>query len=160
VCAQYTRPNGVAFSFQVSTNSIEPALPNRSFNLLTKHALRARLADEPEHFGPEVSRIVIAFALTRLRVRLTGAATGPHGAVGGPPCKLQGVIPSADSSEEMNSFIPGNIGCLDLANVLLIDSPFGNQPIMDEFAKPRCRERVELVIENPIHFLACFRFFA
>jgi hypothetical protein len=30
------RCNGVAFSFQVSLNKVEPSVPNRCFNLLTK----------------------------------------------------------------------------------------------------------------------------
>jgi hypothetical protein len=35
VCAKYGRPAGVAFRFQVCKYSIEPALANRSFNLLS-----------------------------------------------------------------------------------------------------------------------------
>jgi hypothetical protein len=31
------RCNGVAFSFQVSLNKVEPSVPNRCFNLLTKN---------------------------------------------------------------------------------------------------------------------------
>jgi hypothetical protein len=55
VCAQYDRPAGVAFSLQVCEYSIEPSVPNRACNLLAKDALRATLADEPEHFRPEVA---------------------------------------------------------------------------------------------------------
>jgi hypothetical protein len=57
VCAQYRRPAGVAFSFQVSLYSIEPPLPNRSFNLLTKDCVRAALADEIEEDGPEMTGV-------------------------------------------------------------------------------------------------------
>ena len=35
----------------------------RAFNLLTKHAVRATLADEPEELGPEIARVVLAFLL-------------------------------------------------------------------------------------------------
>jgi hypothetical protein len=55
---QYRRPDGVAFSLQVSLNKIEPAVGNRRFNLLTKNNWRAALADEPEPDGPEVPGIV------------------------------------------------------------------------------------------------------
>jgi len=51
VCAQYHRPAGVAFRFQVSAYSIEPAVPNRCFNLLAKDILRAALPDKPEPGG-------------------------------------------------------------------------------------------------------------
>jgi hypothetical protein len=33
---QTNRPDGVALSFQVSLNKVEPAMADRSFNLLTK----------------------------------------------------------------------------------------------------------------------------
>jgi hypothetical protein len=52
VCAQYNRPTGVTFSFQVCEYSIEPSVPNRAFNLLPKDCVRAALADKPKPFGP------------------------------------------------------------------------------------------------------------
>ena len=55
MCAQYGRPAGVAFCFQVCRYSIEPSVTNRACNLLAKDMLRAALADEIEEHGPEVA---------------------------------------------------------------------------------------------------------
>jgi len=63
VCAQYDRPAGVAFAFQVCEYSIEPSVPNRACNLLTNDAVRAALADEPEHLRPQVPFVARAFPL-------------------------------------------------------------------------------------------------
>lgn len=41
------RPDGVAESFQVSLNKVEPIVLNCSFNLLTKDDARSALCDEP-----------------------------------------------------------------------------------------------------------------
>jgi hypothetical protein len=46
------RPEGVAFSFQVRLNKVEPAVPNRCFNLLTKDNVRLALLDDVEPCGP------------------------------------------------------------------------------------------------------------
>jgi hypothetical protein len=52
------RPRGVAFSLQVIAYKVEPAVGNRCFNLLTKHRVRAALADEAKPGRPKVARIV------------------------------------------------------------------------------------------------------
>jgi len=62
---QTDRPDGVAFSFQVIANQIEPSVINRCFNLLTKDDVRAALADEAKPRRPKVARIVGAGLLAR-----------------------------------------------------------------------------------------------
>jgi hypothetical protein len=62
VCAQYDRPAGVTFSFQVCRYSIEPSVAHRAFNLLAKDDVRAALADEAEELGPQVPLVGSAFA--------------------------------------------------------------------------------------------------
>ena len=52
MCAQYRLPNGVAFSLLVCTNKVEPPVPNRAFNLLTKHHWRLNCVDEVVPGGP------------------------------------------------------------------------------------------------------------
>ena len=51
-------PAGVACSFQVSLNKVEPSKSVRACNLLAKDMLRAALADEIEGDGPKVSFVV------------------------------------------------------------------------------------------------------
>jgi hypothetical protein len=48
VCAQYRLPDGVHLIFHVCAKTVEPSVPNRSFNLLSNNAHRAALPDEPE----------------------------------------------------------------------------------------------------------------
>jgi hypothetical protein len=73
VCAQYRRPAGVAFAFQVSKYKIEPAVPNRAFNLLSKHCFRAALSNKPVELGPKVALVGVSFLLSGEAERLTGA---------------------------------------------------------------------------------------
>lgn len=46
-------------------------MANRGLNLLANDEDRAALADEPEHLGPEVALVVVAFALAGTGVGLT-----------------------------------------------------------------------------------------
>jgi hypothetical protein len=125
VCAQYARPNGVAFAFQVSTNKVEPAVPNRALNLLTKDRVRSALADEPEPLGPEVPSIRATFPFARCAERLTGAASRPDGSVLGPSGKTQGEGPSPDAGEGVEGS-PHNVGWLKFHDGSLIHDSHGD----------------------------------
>jgi hypothetical protein len=148
VCAQYTMPDGVAFSLQVCTYSVEPAVADRAFNLFTKDAVRAALADEAEERGPEVPVVALGFPLPRRRERLTGAASGPHGAVA-PPGEGEGVVPASNARKEVNPVKSSNVICRHVADVAPIDFPRGNQAVADELAQPLGGLRVELVVIRP-----------
>lgn len=50
--AQISRPDGVALSFQVSLNKVEPSEAVLARNLLAKDLCRAALSDEMEERGP------------------------------------------------------------------------------------------------------------
>lgn len=97
--AQIRSPDGVALSFQVSANNVEPrkAIPAR--NLLSKHDWRAALADETEPLGPEVAGVVEAEALAGAGEGLAGAGAGPDGAIVRPPGKPKSVGPGPDAGE-------------------------------------------------------------
>lgn len=101
MCAQYGRPAGVTFCFQVCRYSIEPAVTNRACNLLPKDVLRSALADEIKEHRPEVAFVSLGESFACGAERLTGTASCPHGMVCGPACELEGSRPSADSGEEM-----------------------------------------------------------
>lgn len=99
VCAQYDRPDGVAFRFQVCRYSVEPAVPNSVLHLLANNSLRAALADEPEEGGPEVAGIGVPEPASGDGVGLAGAASGPD-SVGGPKSTVKaGKGPPSDSAE-------------------------------------------------------------
>jgi hypothetical protein len=57
VCAQYDRPDGVAFRFQVCLKTVEPAVANRGFHLLSNDDWRAADLEEVKPLGPEVAGI-------------------------------------------------------------------------------------------------------
>jgi hypothetical protein len=57
---QTDRPHGVVFSFQVIAKTVEPAVSNRVFNLLTKDDWRAALFDELIPRWPKIAGIVPA----------------------------------------------------------------------------------------------------
>ena len=94
MCAQYRRPNGVTFSFQVCLYSIEPPKPNRSLNLLPNQDDRATLADEIEEHGPKVAFIGSATLLTASAPRLAGQGSAPDGLTVWPSSETQGLRPA------------------------------------------------------------------
>jgi hypothetical protein len=146
VCAQYVRPAGVAFSFQVSEYSIEPAVPNRCFNLLSKDNCRAALADEPEHFGPEVAGVGSALLLARRAEWLTGARACPNRSSVIPSGEPESVGPAADSGEEMALGKSGKVIWIDICNTPFIDFPRREMPSRNQVAQPVRRIGVELVV--------------
>ena len=103
------RPAGVADSFQVRENKVEPRPSSRAFNLLAKDRARAMLANEPEPLGPQVTLVGEAAALPGARERLARTGTGPDFALARPAGKVEGKWPTADAGEEMTGFSDGNI---------------------------------------------------
>jgi hypothetical protein len=55
--AEIRCPDGVARSFQVSVNSVEPAEASRARNLFAKHDRRLAEFDEMEPCGPEMALV-------------------------------------------------------------------------------------------------------
>jgi hypothetical protein len=127
MCAEYKRPDGVAFTLQVCTNSIEPAVPNSSRHLLAKRDDRAALADEPEHCRPEVAVVALRLPLPRRTERLTGARPRPDWSVVGPPGESECKGPAADPREKMDGMMSSKVICRDGSDVPLIDHPIRDQ---------------------------------
>src|SRR4026207_874382 len=94
---QSTRPDGVVLFFQVSANTIEPAVSNRCFNLFTKDDWRAALRNELAPDRPKVARIVPASLGAGARERLTGTTPGPDLSVVRPASEPERVGPPADA---------------------------------------------------------------
>ena len=67
------RPPGVASSFQISSNSIEPCVPSLASNLLSHDDRGSAGGDEAMEVGPEVTGIVNSGAFACDRERLAGA---------------------------------------------------------------------------------------
>ena len=101
VCAQYARPDGVAFCFHVCVYSIEPTVPNRAFNLFAKDDVRAALRNETGEDWPQMPLVVDSMVFAGTGEWLAGAGSSPHSSVDWPSCELQGEAPSANPGEEM-----------------------------------------------------------
>jgi hypothetical protein len=114
--SEYTRPDGVAFSLQVATNKVEPAVANRGRNLLSEQDRRAALADEPEPLGPEVPGVSLRGALAGDREGLAGGRTRPDPDPSGEPGEFKGVGPTSDSAEEVAPLMPGQVSGLNIGN--------------------------------------------
>ena len=102
-------PAGVAFSFQISANSVEPTVASRSRNLFSHDDRGPDGTDEAMKVGPQVPWIVCAGAFARDRERLAGAASGPHRPVVWPPGEAEGVRPSPDPGEEVALCEPSDV---------------------------------------------------
>jgi hypothetical protein len=126
--AQIRSPDGVALSFQVSANNVEPreAIPAR--NLLSKHDWRAALADEAEPLGPEVAFVCGAAALAGDGEGLAGAAPGPDGPVVGPAGESEGVGPGAEAGEGVELGSAHKVICAEVTDGTSIDGSRGDVP--------------------------------
>jgi len=107
-------PAGVANSFQINANSVEPTVASRSRNLFSQYHRGPDGTDEAMKVGPQVPWIVSTGAFARDRKRLAGAASSPNRSVVGPLGEAEGVAPAPDSGEEVAlsespKFIRGNI---------------------------------------------------
>jgi hypothetical protein len=71
-------PPGVASSFQISSNSIEPPVPSLSRNLLSHDDRGSAGGDEAVEVGPEVTGIVNSGAFACDRERLARARSCPE----------------------------------------------------------------------------------
>jgi hypothetical protein len=126
--AQICGPNGIAQSFQVSTNSGEPVAPSRARNLFAKDDWREALGDEPPHFGPEMPLVGLPFALAGAAERLARAASGPDGSSPGPPCKLEGQRPASDSGEQVYFLMIAEVLPLEIPDRAAVYGAAWDQP--------------------------------
>jgi hypothetical protein len=150
---QNRHPDGVACSFQVRTNNVEPRVSKRRRNLLAKKPFRSAGHDEAEEIRPEVALVVEAALLSGVGEGLAGAASGPHGLVVGPPGEAEGVRPSCNPGEEMGLCRRATVGIDDVFDPEVPDAAFtddsrGDVPGGDEVADPCGRIRIQLVVEG------------
>ena len=121
------RPDGVTDTFHVIRYSVEPAVSNRCFNLLTKDDWRATLADKSMPGWPEVAIVGPAFAFAGRAERLTGAGAGPNRSIVRPPCVSQGERPDSDAGEKMALLISSKVIRRHLGNAALVHISGRNQ---------------------------------
>jgi hypothetical protein len=130
--SRYTcRPAGVAFTFQIRLNKIEPSVVNRCFNLLTKDDSRAALADEIEPDRPEVSIISGAFLGACCAEWLAWATACPNRSVVGPSGKAQGVAPTAKTGKEMALHVSDKLTCVNILDAPCVYIALGDMPRVD-----------------------------
>jgi len=140
------RPDGVVRSFQVSVYKVEPTEAVLACNLFAKDDVRATLRDETEEVGPEVAGVVETSALAGGAERLTGARTCPNRTLVTPSSRAQGEAPDADPGEEVTLSVALKIIGLDVLDAALVHVARSDMAGLDEFAQPRRRERVKLVV--------------
>ena len=146
--AQIRSPDGVALSFQVSANNVEPREASPARNLFAKDDWRAALADEAEPLGPEVALVAEAEAGTGAGEGLAGTASGPYGAVVGPPGEAKGVGPGAEAGEGVELRGGGRLGGRERLDGACIDAPSSDVSRSREVLQPRGGERVELIVDG------------
>lgn len=95
------RPAGVAFSFQISGNSVEPTIASRSRNLLSHDDRGPAGTDEAKEVRPQMPWITGACTFSRNAERLARARAGPEWAVVGPSGEAGSDAPQAAPGEEM-----------------------------------------------------------
>jgi hypothetical protein len=116
VCAQYGRPDAVAFALQVCLYQVEPMQPNRCCNLFAKEMVRAALADEAEQIGPEVPFVGKPHAKSSGAEWLAGAASGPQSGIVAPSSKPGSVCPATGAGEEMTLPKSSQVSRINISN--------------------------------------------
>jgi len=94
-------PAGVAFSFQISANSVEPTVPSLTCNLLSHDDRGPPSGDKTMEVGPQVPCIVNTSPFSCDRERLARARACPNGAVVRPSGETEGIAPPSDACEEV-----------------------------------------------------------
>jgi hypothetical protein len=131
---QQRRPDGVMTALHVIGSAVEPAVPNRARNLLSKDDCRSTRSDEAVRFRPQVARVLFAGARAGNAPGLAGARAGPEGAGGWYACQAQGLAPPAESSKEMNLPISAKIARVDKLDISVIHVSIGDQAFGYEVA--------------------------
>jgi hypothetical protein len=134
VCAQYRRPAGVTFIFQVCKNSVEPAEPNRSLNLFAKDRVRSTLSDEPKPLRPQMPLVSSAALFACGAERLAGTTSGPYWTVSGPSGEVERERPPANSGEPVILSVASHVVGAHVADVALANVAAGNKSGCDEIA--------------------------
>src|SRR5581483_1005058 len=143
---KYGRPAGVAFTFQVSENSIEPAPSNRRFNLLSKDCCRAALGDERKPRRPKVTLVIGRLAFAGGGEGLAGTTAAPNRSVVGPSGETQGIAPAADDGEEVALRVAAKVVGPHVDDAALVNVAWGDEASGDEVAEPLRGIRVVLVV--------------
>lgn len=140
------RCEGVADSFHVILNKVEPAVPNRCFNLLTKDDRRAALLDEVKPEGPQVPLVVEPTTHACHAERLARAGTCPNRRAIQPPRPSEGVTPHADAGEEMALRESGKVVGANIKDAPFIYFTGRDMPGCNQVAQPLGRVGVNLVV--------------
>ncbi len=146
--AQICRPDGVARTFQVSVNSVEPREAVRTRNLLANDDCRSAGGDEPKPDGPEVTIVGGATAATGGAEGLTGAAAGPNWNVVWPSSTPNGVGPDADAGEEMGLRGLDDVIGRQVADGAGVDGAGRDVAGGDEVGNPRGWIGFDLIVER------------
>lgn len=148
---QIGSPDGISHSLQVSAYSSEPCTSVSARNLLAKDDWRTALGDETSKSGPQVPLVENTASAACAAERLAGAGAGPDGAVCGPAGEIEGVVPSADAGEQVDSGRFAERFRVERADVGFVDDAIGKLSGFDEGAQPLDREGFDLVVNGEGH---------
>jgi len=144
--AEIQTPDGVALSFQVSVNKVEPSKTVLRRNLLAKDRCRVAVLDEVEPRRPEVPLVSSPASFACRAERLARTGTCPDGPVVGPPGAPQGVGPDADPCEEVALSKSPKVICSDIFDAPCVHLARCDVPRLDQLLEPRGGEGVDLVV--------------
>lgn len=141
-CARCSRRCLIAYSLRCSLRADDSC----GGDLLPEDNGWPASVNELEPCWPEVSFISVSTSFSSGGEGLAGTASGPHWGVVRDSCKPQCVRPAADSGKEVALDEASEIGGSDVEDRAFIYFSEGDESHADEFAEPRRRLRVELVV--------------
>jgi hypothetical protein len=144
--AQIQTPDGVALSFQISVNKVEPSKAVLGRNLFTKYRCRTADFDEVVPRRPEMPLVSSPRSFACRAERLARAGAGPDRPFIGPSGAAQGVGPGADPGEEVALGVSHKFVWPNVLDGSLIDYPVRYRSRFYQFPEPCCFFAVDLVI--------------
>jgi len=156
--ADIERPAGVARSFHVSLNKVEPREASLARNLLAKHNLRVSLSDEVVPRRPQMPLISKPKLRASLAERLARTGTRPNRSIIWPAGSAKGERPDADTGEEVALGVRAEVIGVHVLYGSFVDVARRDVPGGNQVAEPLGGVGVVLVVVGDMHGYAALRF--
>jgi hypothetical protein len=141
------RPEGVARSFQVRLNKIEPSESVLARNLFAKDDVRSALADEMVECGPKVPLVSKSAAFACRGERLARARTCPDICRVGDPRTAEPVGPDSNAREQMDLIEACQVSRSKINDRSAIDNTWTNESALNEVFEPIRSVIVDFIVK-------------
>jgi len=139
-------PAGVAFSRQISADSVEPTVASRSRNLLSHDDNGPTGTDEAMKVRPQMPWIICSKTFPGRAERLARTGAGPQRPVVRPSSKSSCDGPEAAPCKEMALGVSGEVAGPHVFDRSIVDVAWCDDVSIDEFSQDCDGRRIDFVV--------------